>query len=69
MSKPSDTTSSTAATKINTSNTAAGECLIERLRFLLQRLQATSEILHKWPEAAGDSAKIHNDTATKCVGI
>lgn len=67
MSKPSNTTSSTTSTKINTSNTAAGECLIERLRFLLQRLQATSEILNKWPEVAGDSAKIHNDTATKCV--
>jgi hypothetical protein len=54
-----------AASKINTSNTAAGEYLLERLRILLNRLQAATEILHKWPEAGGDSAKIHNETATE----
>jgi hypothetical protein len=59
------TTSSETPPKINNSNTAAGEYLLERLRILLNRLQAATEILHKWPEADGDSAKIHNDTATE----
>jgi len=57
--------SNTTPPKINTSNTAAGEYLLERLRVLLNRLQAATEILHKWPEARGDSAKIHAETATE----
>lgn len=52
------------APKVNTSNTAAGEYLLERLRILLNRLQAATDILHKWPEAGGDSGKIHAETAT-----
>lgn len=48
-------------------NTAAGEYLLERFRILLSRLQATTEILQNWPETQGDSAKIHNDTATELI--
>ncbi|KAL7442541.1 hypothetical protein ACHAXM_008437 [Skeletonema potamos] len=48
-------------------NTAAGEYLLERLRILLNRLQASTEILQNWPEAQGDSAKIHADTATELI--
>jgi hypothetical protein len=51
--------------KIINSNTTAEEYLLERLRILLNRLQAATEILYKWPEADGDSAKIHNETATE----
>ncbi len=48
-------------------NIAAGEYLLERFRILLSRLQATTEILQNWPETQGDSAKIHNDTATELI--
>ena len=48
-------------------NTAAGEYLLERFRILLSRLQTTTEILQNWPETQGDSAKIHNDTATELI--
>jgi len=48
-------------------NTAAGEYLLERFRILLSRLQSTTEILQNWPETQGDSAKIHNDTATELI--
>ncbi len=48
-------------------NTAAGEYLLERLRILLNRLQASTEILQNWPETQGDSAKIHADTATELI--
>ncbi|KAL3801236.1 hypothetical protein HJC23_012636 [Cyclotella cryptica] len=51
----------------NTSNTAAGEYLLERLRILLNRLQNAADILQKWPEATADSAKIHADTATELI--
>ena len=50
------------------SNTAAGEYLLERLRILLHRLQATTELLQNWPETQGDySAKIHADSATELI--
>jgi DNA-binding transcriptional LysR family regulator len=55
----------TTNTAISTSNTAAGEYLLERLRILLNRLQNAADILQKWPEATADSAKIHADTATE----
>ncbi|KAK1748449.1 hypothetical protein QTG54_000388, partial [Skeletonema marinoi] len=48
-------------------NIAAGEYLLERFRILLSRLQTTTEILQNWPETQGDSAKIHNDTATELI--
>jgi len=48
-------------------NIAAGENLLERFRILLSRLQTTTEILQNWPETQGDSAKIHNDTATELI--
>ena len=48
-------------------NIAAGEYLLERFRILLSRLQATTEILQNWPETQGDSAKIHNNTATELI--
>lgn len=48
-------------------NTAAGEYLLERFRILLNRLQASTEILQNWPETQGDSAKIHADTATELI--
>ena len=39
--------------KKDASNTAAGEYLLDRLRILLNRLQATQEILQNWPETRG----------------
>jgi len=71
------TTKNTTASKLQTPhktftpstnpNTAAGEYLLERFRILLSRLQTTTEILQNWPETQGDSAKIHNDTATELI--
>jgi len=42
-----------ASPKKDASNTAAGEYLLDRLRILLNRLQATQEILQNWPETRG----------------
>ena len=44
-----------------------GEQLLERLRILLHRLQMTTEILQNWPEARGDSARVHADTCTELI--
>ncbi|KAL7426216.1 hypothetical protein ACHAXH_000267, partial [Discostella pseudostelligera] len=44
-----------------------GELLLERLRILLHRLQVTTEILQNWPEARGDSARVHADTCTELI--
>jgi hypothetical protein len=50
-----------------TSNTVAGEYLLERLRILLNRLQSTSDTLQNWPESGGDSSKVHQDAATELI--
>ena len=44
-----------------------GDQLLERLRILLHRLQSTTEILQNWPEARGDSARVHADTCTELI--
>jgi hypothetical protein len=44
-----------------------GDQLLERLRILLHRLQSTTEILQNWPEARGDSARVHADTCTESI--
>mmetsp|Transcript_5513 Transcript_5513/g.11394 ORF Transcript_5513/g.11394 Transcript_5513/m.11394 type:complete len:241 (+) Transcript_5513:171-893(+) len=64
---PSKEATSTTRDKQHTSNTAAGELLLERLRVLLTRLNEAYDICQNWPESDGDSAKIHAETATKLI--
>ena len=71
VSPPTKNTSQTNNTKQHqsTSNTAAGEYMLERLHILLNRLQSTTEILQTWPtETQGDnSAKVHAESCTELI--
>ena len=71
VSTPNKNTSQTNNTKQHqsTSNTAAGEYMLERLHILLNRLQSTTEILQNWPtETQGDnSAKVHAESCTELI--
>jgi len=62
-------TKNTSQTKHQSSNTAAGEYMLESLRILLSRLQSTTEILQTWPtETQGDnSAKVHAESCTELI--
>ena len=63
-------TKNTSQTKHqSSSNTAAGEYMLEHLRLLLNRLQSTTEILQTWPtETQGDnSAKVHAESCTELI--
>jgi hypothetical protein len=68
VSTPTKNTSQTNSKHQSSSNTAAGEYMLERLRILLNRLQSTTEILQNWPETQqGDSAKVHAESCTELI--
>ena len=70
VSTPTKNTSQTTNSKQHqSSNTAAGEYMLEHLRILLNRLQSTTEILQTWPtETQGDnSAKVHAESCTELI--
>ena len=66
---PTKNTSQTTnnSKKHQSSNTAAGEYMLERLRILLNHLQSTTEILQTWPTDQGDSAKVHAESCTELI--
>ena len=68
VSTPNKNTSQTTKKHQSSSNTAAGEYMLERLHILLNRLQSTTEILQNWPTDQGDiSAKVHTESCTELI--